>query len=287
MALISRRALRNLLATAGLLALSSVYFVHEGISNSSGVSGATDRPSTTSIPGCSCHSTEPSPGTAVSITTDATSFEPGGIYRFKVMVSNPEKLAGGVNIAKWLTGRPDTSSAFRVVAGEGLKVAGLFQLVHSTPKQFVDGRASWEFDYTASTNTLQVPDTLYAIANAVNDDGSRDEGDHWNFAQKFVINWGPRSVSPRTDIAEAFAIGPNPTSGLARLYFTMKKPADLRITLVDASGREVYVRNSGELHQGRGEVMLDLEGLSSGDYLVNVTSNGSLLYTGKIAHSKE
>jgi hypothetical protein len=286
MSLISRRALRNLLATAALLTLSTVYFVHDGIGNSAGVSGATDRPSTTSVPGCLCHSTEPAPGTVVSITTDATSFAPGLTYRFKVTVTNPEKLAGGVNIAKWLTGKADTSSSFKLVTGQGLKTSGSFQLSHSTPKEFVNGSASWEFDYTTTMNASQATDTLYAISNAVNSNGTRDEGDHWNFAPKYVINLTTKSVSPRNDIAEAFAIGPNPTRGLAKLHFMMKKPADLRIAVLDASGREVYLQHKEGLSYGKGEVMLDLTTLSAGDYLVNVTSNGALLYTGKIAHSK-
>jgi hypothetical protein len=286
MNLISRRSLRNLFATAALIMLSAVYYVHDGVSNSSGVFGATDRISLSGVPGCGCHSTDPTPGTVVRITTDATSFEPGMTYRFKVTVTNPEKLAGGVNIAKWLTGRADTSSSFALVSGEGLKASGSFQLAHSSPKPFVNGSTSWEFDYKTTTNTSQVPDTLFAISNAVNDDGGRDEGDHWNFAPKYVINLNTNSVSPRNDIAEAFAIGPNPTRGLARLHFMMKKPADLRIAVVDASGREVYLQHKDDVSYGRGEVALDLTNLSSGDYLVHVTSSGALLYTGKLAQSK-
>jgi hypothetical protein len=286
MNLISRRSLRNLLVTAGLVVTSTVYYVHDGIGNSSGVSGATDRPSTTSVPGCGCHSTEPAAGTAVRITTDATSFEPGKTYRFKVTVTNPEKLAGGVNIAKWLTGKADTSSAFKLITGQGLKTIGGFQLSHSSPKPFVEGSTSWEFEYTTTTNTSQAPDTLYAISNAVNDNGTRDDGDHWNLAPKYVINLMTNSVSPRNDIAEAFAIGPNPTRGLAKLHFMMKKTADLRIAIVDASGREVYLQHRDGLTYGRGDAMIDLTNLPDGDYLVNVTSKGALLYTGKLAHTK-
>lgn len=283
MKLISKTGLRNLIAVGGFLALSTVYVVHDGHSSSSGVTGATERPG--SIPGCTCHTTEPSDATQVVISTTATSFQPGQTYRFKVTVTNPDQVKAGVNVAKLLSGTGDTTSTLLAVSGQGLKKQGAAQMTHSSPKTLVDGTASWEFDYIAPPASKKF-DTLYATGNAVNGNGSADEGDQWALAAKFPIVLEVNSVSPRTDIAEAFAIGPNPARNSAKLFFMMKRSTDLRIALVDASGREVHVQSKHDLSFGRGEVMLDLSELSAGDYLVNVTSGGSLLYTGKISHRR-
>lgn len=285
MKLISKTGLRNLAAVGGFLVLSTAYVVHDGYTSSGGITGYTNKPTSTSSPGCTCHSTDEAPETIVRFSTDATSFEAGKTYRFKLTVTNPSKVAGGVNIAKWLSGTGAASSSFVLVQGQGLKSGGSAQLTHTSPKTFVDGGTSWEFDYVAPP-AEKPSDTLYATANAVNRNGNDDPGDHWGIAPKFVINLSTNSVSPRTDIAEAFAIGPNPARNNTKLYLVMKKPADLRIALVDASGREVFVQHKNDLSMGREEVMLDLADLATGDYLVNVTSGGSLLYTGKISHSK-
>jgi hypothetical protein len=287
MKLVSKTGLRNLIAVGGFLVLSTAYVVHDGHTNSSGVTGSTEKPiQGGSSPGCNCHTTDASAATEVTITTTATSFEPGQTYRFKVSVTNSGMEAAGVNIAKYLAGQDaTTSSKLTVIAGQGLRSAGATQLTHSTPKALTEGSTSWEFDYTAPPAS-KPSDTLYATANAVNGNGGADPDDQWAHAAKFVINTVSNSVSPRTDIAEAFAIGPNPARDMAKLFFMMKKPADLRIAIVDASGREVYVQQKQDLSFGRGEVMLDLTNLSAGDYLVNVTSGGSFLYTGKISHSK-
>ncbi len=283
MLLISKTGLRNLVAVGGFLVLSTAYVVHDGHSNSSGITGATERPG--SVPGCNCHTTVASDATQVTITTGATSFQPGQTYRFTVTVTNAEQVAAGVNIAKLLSGSGDTTSTLLAVSGQGLKKQGAAQMTHQTPKDFVDGSVSWEFDYIAPPASKPF-DTLYATANAVNRNGSADGGDEWALAAKFPINVVTNSVSPRTDIAEAFAIGPNPARGMAKLFFMMKKPANLRIALVDASGREIYVQQKNELSIGRGEVMLDLTNLSTGDYFVNVTSGGNFIYTGKLSHSR-
>lgn len=285
MTLISKTGVRNLLAVGGFLLLSTAYVVHDGYTSSGGITGYTNKPTATSTPGCTCHSSDEAPETVVRFSTEATSFEPGKTYRFKLTVTNPSKVAGGVNIAKWLQGTGAATSTFALVQGQGLKSGGSTQLTHTSPKTFVDGGTSWEFDYIAPP-IEKGSDTLYATANAVNRNGNDDAGDHWGIAPKFVINLTQSSVSPRTDIAEAFAIGPNPARNNATLYFMMKRPADLRISLVDASGREVSVQHKGDLSFGRGEVMMDLSNLAVGDYLVNVTSGGSLLYTGKISHAR-
>ena len=280
MKFLSKNACRNFLAIGGFLALSTAYVVHDGLSNPTGVIGATNKPGHSA--GCMCHGTEESNEVQASFSTDATSFEPGKTYRFRLTVTDPEQVAAGTNIAKFLAGDTATSSKLYVVNNE-LRRAGT-QITQRMPKEYVEGTLTWEFDYIAPTDPNKTQDTLYAVVNSV--DGTSTSGDRWPFAPKFPISIVPNSVSPRHDIAEAFAIGPNPARDVARLYFTMKKPADLRIAVLDAAGREVYVRHQSEHSIGRGEILLDLTELTEGDYLVNVSSGGSLLYTGKLAHLK-
>jgi hypothetical protein len=278
----SRTAFRNGLLVGGMLMLSTAYYLQDGFSNSGGITGITDKPRPNNPgfqPGCTCHSTDASNEVGVVISTEATTFVPGQTYRFKVTAAHPTAKEAGVNIEKFR--QRDTSSMLSVVTGEGLRKSS-FQLAHSAPKQFVDGSVSWEFDYTAPMTGV---DTLYAVANAVNGNNSNDQGDLWNLAAKFVVA-PTASVKMRSDLADNFSISPNPVRAFTRVEFNMKKNADLQIVLLDAAGREVMMKQLSGLGVGKGEAMLDLSKLSTGEYLVNVMSAGSLVHTGKILRIK-
>lgn len=279
MKFLSRTALRNYVFVGGALFLCLTYLIGDGFSNSGGIVGVTNNPNV-DFPGCTCHNPTPNSNTSVWITSDAPEFAPGQKYRFKIWIANENMEAAGVNISKFRT--RDTSSRLDTVLGQGMRKTTQ-QLTHRFPKPVAEGLVTYEFDYTTATTGS---DTIYAVANAVNDNGSAEPGDQWNFAAKFPIDFGVRSVALKPEIADGFTISPNPARNFVRLQYMMKKPVDLRIMLVDVAGREALVRQTNVLGTGKGETMLDLGNLPSGDYFVHVTSGGALLYTGKISRLK-
>jgi hypothetical protein len=160
-----------------LVVLTYVLFQANAHSNGQGISGLTNKSGGTT--GCYCHCSSSSSGTSVSITTSTTTFYTGQSYTFTVTVSNSSESGAGVEVAV-------KNGSLSVISGDGLQLISS-ELTHTTPKTSLP--ASWSFTYTAPS-TAQY-DTLFAVGNAVNLDGTNGGGnctDNWNFAPKFVVN---------------------------------------------------------------------------------------------------
>ena len=81
-------------------------------------------------------------------------------------------------------------------------------------------------------------------------------------------------ISPRTSEA-GFSIGasyPNPTSGSADMMVTLPYQAPVQIDLIDATGALVKTAFHGNLAGGSQVVTLDVKGLPSGTYFVQLSS---------------
>lgn len=78
--------------------------------------------------------------------------------------------------------------------------------------------------------------------------------------------------------AEARAIGisayPNPTEGDLGLWLELPQPAEMRVALLDALGREVLLAHNGRMNAGRNGLRLSLAGLPAGGYVVRVKTAG-------------
>ena len=59
------------------------------------------------------------------------------------------------------------------------------ELAHTWPRFFVNDTVTWKFNFTAS-NT-QIWDTIYSVAQSVNNDGIPSNLDRWNFGVKFPV----------------------------------------------------------------------------------------------------
>ena len=129
--------------------------------------------------GCaSCHASTAS--NAVSVAVSATTpltVAPGGTIQLNVVVSHATASVAGIDIDV-ATG-PDGIAAgvLSAPAGSGLKVSG-GELVHASPKPFVNGQASFPIEWTAPTTPGTY--TLRAVALAANGNGSDDGSDVWN-----------------------------------------------------------------------------------------------------------
>ena len=63
---------------------------------------------------------------------------------------------------------------------------------------------------------------------------------------------------------------PNPTSGNSTIRFELVEPADVNIALLDVTGRVVFQESKGELVAGTHTQSIDMSGLRSGMYLLNL-----------------
>ena len=72
------------------------------------------------------------------------------------------------------------------------------------------------------------------------------------------------------------APSPNPASGRVGLRVTMAAPADVRVSVLDALGREVAVLHDGALAAGETTLALDARALAPGVYVVRATGAGQV-----------
>ncbi|MBI5324594.1 MAG: immunoglobulin domain-containing protein [Ignavibacteriae bacterium] len=144
-------------------------------SNQDGIAGKT---STTSS-GCDCHSNNASSATTVTNTSGSGSyvFTPGSVNSFTVTVAHSSKPKMGIDIAVKTTQTGNTTAG-TLSPGSALKTIG-GELIHISPITMSGGQATVNFTLTAPST----PGTYYlrAIGNAVNNDGSEDPGDIWNW----------------------------------------------------------------------------------------------------------
>jgi len=74
----------------------------------------------------------------------------------------------------------------------------------------------------------------------------------------------------------AVNIYPNPTDNILNISFTAKENADIEIGFTDISGR-VIIQDAYSVNQGSNTISLNLNDISQGLYLLNITENNSSL----------
>lgn len=254
------------------------------LANSSGVA----RRAVLTSAGCGpsgCHGASANVRTSVRVDGLASGSDlsviAGQVLEMTIAVNHPSAAAAGLNVAvrTELNGtvnagtlEPYASSQLRQQGGE---------LVHSTPKTFVGGTATFAIRWTAPTE----PGTYYlhAVANAVNRNGSPDIGDQWNWMQPVKI-----VVTTSTTVAEVPAfdhslldLRPLPAHG----DVTMSIPSDLSgepftLSVIDAQGAVVYRRElppgSAAIQQWDGRTMSGTHA-APGSYVVVLANERRLL----------
>jgi hypothetical protein len=201
-----------------------------------GVSGKSQSPQ-----GCNCHSTSPNAsGVATVSLTGPQTVQPGSTSTYTLSVSGgPTGTTGGFDLAK---------SAGTFIAGTGSKVLNN-DLVQSS-----SGARSWTFQWTAPATEGAC--NLYAVGQATN--GSGTSGDSWNWyggaqGTAFVI-----TVSPPVGVGDGGAsrvwlapAAPNPTSGPARLEYSLAEAGPAQLEIFNVTGRRVALLASGSSSSGR------------------------------------
>ncbi len=125
--------------------------------------------------GCACHSLEPN--NSVNVWIEGPDTVPlGETVQYRVYLTGGPAVKGGFNVAVGLNDISITDASMQEIDDE---------LTHTLPKSFpsVTDTISWLFNFTA---TAEGWDTLYSVANSVNDN-SIPTGDMWNFGEKFPL----------------------------------------------------------------------------------------------------
>jgi len=210
--------------------------------------------------GCVCHDPQPDSSVIVWVEGPDTLFINDSAY-YKIMMTGGPSVKGGFDLAVRFGTVDSVDTLTHILFDE---------LTHTFPKQFANATVLWDFMYIAPDSL--VTDTIYSVANSVNDDGNPQPGDKWNFGENFpvVIIDNPVSVDEEI-ILNQFELSqnyPNPFNPGTTIRFTIP---NLRFTILkvyDILGNEVATLVKEELQAGEYEVEFSaIDGYASGVYL--------------------
>ena len=251
---------RNLLTTLGVLAFLSWAMIIFAYST-----GKTGHTSLGAAPGCTCHGAQASAVDVQISGPDTLQVNDSATYQ--VTITGGPLNGGGVNIA--------ANGGDLATLNNALKKSGA-ELTHTSPASAVEGKVTFEFEFTAPAGEGSV--TLAAVGNSVNLNGG-SSGDAWNFAPDKSIN-----VVAATTIAgelgsipSNFLLGqnyPNPFNPLTTIPYQLDVPGSVDLSVYNLLGQKIMTLVNDFQNRGNYNVTLDASSLESGTYIYRLTLNG-------------
>ena len=142
-----------------------------GIQHDDGIVGRTQKNGN----GCTCHNLVSNSSVKVWLTGPANVIV-GSNASYTLYMTGGPAATGGFNVAS-LSGSLQSANSETKIIGD--------ELTQTAPKPFSADTVRWTFSYHAPA-TPGI-DTLYSVANSVNNNGVPDSGDQWNFGGKFSV----------------------------------------------------------------------------------------------------
>lgn len=250
--------------------LLAMFMTNISYSYPGGIAGRTKKNTTS---GCSCHGSTSDPTVTVNFV-GPDSIAPGQTVTYTLFITKSGKTGSGLDIASRNGLLNPVSSTIKLMSGE---------IVHKNNISMTSGSMSVQFSYTApNANGI---DTLWATGLATNSDNGTD-GDVWNWSQakRIVISnlLGIKTISNNTPAQ--FSLGqnfPNPFNPSTIIKFAIPVSGQVKLSIIDLSGKEVKVLVDNELKSGNYEYEFNASSLSSGVYIYRLTS-GDYTGTGKM-----
>lgn len=225
--------------------------------------------------GCICHSFDPTPSVRVWISGPDT-LRAGTEATYSMNVARTGNIGAGFNVAAYFgsLGIVDSVGTFleRESSTDSLELTHRFTRLRS-------GRdtISWLFKYKAPLTVGQI-DTLYSAGNAVNNDTLPD-GDFWNFGENLLVRVTGTSSVADEPLAHTYRLlqnYPNPFNPSTIIRYEIPVEAEVKLTIFDATGREVGTIVNSLQSAGVHEVSFGAENIrqmASGVYLYRLTAN--------------
>ena len=228
--------------------------------------------------GCVCHDPQPDSSVIVWVEGPDTLFINDSAY-YKIMMTGGPSVKGGFDLAVRFGTVDSVDTLTHILFDE---------LTHTFPKQFANATVLWDFMYIAPDSL--VTDTIYSVANSVNDDGNPQPGDKWNFGENFpvVIIDNPVSVDEEIILNE-FELSqnyPNPFNPSTKIRFTIptsplnpspyqgegQRERLITLKVYDALGNEIATLVNATQEAGAHDVSFDASQLSSGLYIYTLNA---------------
>ncbi len=213
--------------------------------------------------GCICHDIQPDSTVNVWVEGPDTLFMNDSAF-YKLMMTGGPSVSGGFDLAVRF-GTLDSVDTLTYILFD--------ELTHTSPKPFMNATVLWDFMYTAPDSL--VTDTIYSVANSVNDDGNPQPGDKWNFGENFPVTITAKPVYVDEEIVlNKFSLSqnyPNPFNPNTKIRFSIPQDErgetkDVSLTVYDVLGNDIAILVNEEKPAGTYEVEFDGNELTSGIY---------------------
>jgi hypothetical protein len=193
----------------------------------------------------------------LSSNIPAEGYTPGTTYTITVTVAASGKKGFQVSPQK-----ADGSLIGTLTAGIGSFIESTKYITHSSPK--VANPAIWTFSWTAPASGTGAVD-FYGVA-AINTSAIQKH--------KFSVNEKTATGVNENAYISQLSLYPNPiVNKNINLGFDMKKAGELKISLIDMTGREVYIFEEAYHVAGNKDFNFSLPELNRGMYFVQIKTN--------------
>lgn len=249
--------LKGILPSLLIIAFIAILF-NNLYSSSTGITGKTFK---TGGEGCSCHGSASSAVTVTFLAAD--SVQAGTTKTIRLKIQGGPGVAGGLNVAA-------KNGVLNTILGSGVQKIG-DELTHASPKNFTADTVSWSFTYTAPSTPGA--DTLYAVGNSVNLNGSTS-GDQWNFRIRHAVKiFSPSSITNVNETAKNYSLSqnfPNPFNPVTSIKFSIPNNNFVTLKVYDILGNEIVTLINKNLRQGEYKVDFNASNYSSGIYVYKI-----------------
>jgi hypothetical protein len=136
-----------------------------------------------------------------------------------------------------------------------------------------DGRVIW-MDITASRRAFTLKGNYTEVKLLVT--GSNPLKSVKYTADASWSVFGTATATEATEVPGSFSISsvfPNPVSSRGTVVLELSRPSDLKVSLVDPLGRQVFAATTSLMPAGRQELPLDISALVAGPYLLVVETS--------------
>lgn len=275
---------KTLLLIAAVTALSTLSFVMKD----NGLAGRTGSPGETTCNTAGCHTgnTLNDPSGSISISApglDANwEYAPGSTYQIQVTVSRTGNTKFGLGFESLLSSGANAGTlTITDPAQTQIKTATVSgnvrnNVVHKTGGGTSNDSHTFTFDWTAPpTGSGNVK--FYAAGNAA--DGLTNPGGDYIFTMMQELEEESGSGVAESNFNSNLSVHPNPVKDIIQLTFSVTKPSNLVLSLVNLQGETIQRLAERPFSAGSHQFSEALDAnVNNGVYLLKAESSGLVAY---------
>ncbi|MBS1538852.1 MAG: T9SS type A sorting domain-containing protein [Bacteroidetes bacterium] len=198
------------------------------------------------------------------------------VLEITVIIAHPTKSAVGFDAGVKTTLNGSTNAGTITTSGSGTRVAN-GEITHIAPRIMNNGKAEFTFTWTAPATEGTY--FLRAVGNAVNNNGSSDGDDLWNFATPVQLMVKTASGVEKSELNPIqLDVFPNPTSDYATIKYDISSFSEATLEITDLIGR-LFAKQT--LINANGTTTIPLQSFLAGEYIIQMSS-GTIHQTQKL-----